>query len=47
MTTEEKKQARSESKRNEHNRNLHATSAYLAEQARATERAMERKRWAR
>jgi hypothetical protein len=28
-----------------HNRELHKTSAYLAEEARATERAIDRKRW--
>lgn len=31
----------------QHNRDLHATSEYLAEMARSTERAMDRKRWAR
>jgi hypothetical protein len=29
----------------QHNAELHKTSAYLAEQARAAERAMDRKRW--
>lgn len=29
----------------EHNRELHKTSAYLAAEARATERAIDRKRW--
>jgi hypothetical protein len=29
----------------QHNRDLHSTSAYLADQARAVERALDRKRW--
>jgi len=31
----------------QHNRDLHATSEYLADQARKTERMMDRARWSR